>query len=108
MDTILCKHWKYRVREYRKRKVISIDKEDPFPYELNEIKKQNCIQCYTPFEENKRIIFTTLSDGKIIWWHGRQKNSSGCYKTFKTFENGENKNTKVTIYEVSRNRKSQD
>jgi len=59
-------------------RIISIDNELPTKEEREEIKKSYCLQCYKPFEVGKRIIFTTLSDERIIWWHGKSIYQDVC------------------------------
>jgi len=43
-------------------------------YELNELRKLKCIHCGAKFEWHTEIIYTRLSNNKLIWWHDHQIN----------------------------------
>lgn len=42
---------------------------------IEEIANTCCIQCKEAFNEKKLIVWTRLSNGKVIWWHGREHGS---------------------------------
>ncbi len=49
---------------------ISIDEKKADAKEFYAIRNNtNCINCYKPYAENDKVIFTTLTDGSVLWWH---------------------------------------
>lgn len=50
---------------------------------INYLRAERCLHCKQRYELGRVIIYTQLSNGKLIWYHGRKYNDDDdpCYIT---------------------------